>query len=749
MNIFDKRPLFLIITAFISGFVGFTLSDSRARGILLVSAILLLILSLVFYHKKVCKNLLFIALPLVIIISMAFSYVYFDIYFKLYEQYENEVNIEGTIVSIEEGEYSSTIIVQTSKIQNKTKIGYKIRLYLRNYSLGEELVSGSKISFKATLREFEDFSDMDATAYYFADGICADATDVNEIKNIGRSSIPIAAYAENARKSLSVRAEVLSSERAGTLFSALFLGERDLLGDQIKLDFKRLGITHILALSGLHLSIISLGISRVLTAIKVKKKTRLVIVSIFILAYMILTGLSVSVVRAGIMILISSALFLLGKTKDSVTSLSIAVLMILLVSPYAVYDLALWLSALSTLGIVAMGDIEEYKPSKNTWENIIKTILGSLKASLFATSATLAVTLGTFGATSILSAIATFVFSILAEIIIYLGMIMLLFGRIIPIGFILNYISEAVYWLARFMAKPDWIYLCTEYSIIFVVVSAYTIAFALFLALKLKNTKRAATILAICFVMIIILSLGVNLTNANEDISICAMDKNGDRILLRSDFKVALISSTDHSSTEAYKSYKLLSDRKITYLNVYYITNYSPQLLDDALKITSLIKVDTIYVPSPQNEEEKYILEDLISATKYSSSEIYVYEIEEEIEFNKYTISSLYRSKYGDTYEKNAFRISNENSSLLYLSPGMLLGTDKMLAYHMIPGSSDIIFGCHGYKDHSSITMDVYNESINNIYVGNSKLTIIQSVFEAYKKSGTTIYRDATIEIFN
>lgn len=748
MNIFDKRPLFLIITTFISGFVGFTFGDGWVRGLLLACAILLLILSLLFHQKKILKNLLFIILPLILVISMAFSYIYFDIYFKLYEQYEEEVNIEGTIVSIEEGEYSSTIIVRTSKIQDKTKAGYKIRLYFRNYSLGEELSAGSKISFKATLKEFEDFSDMDATAYYFADGICADATDVNDINHIGKSSIPIAAYTENARKILSDRAEILSSERAGSLFSALFLGERDLLGDQIKLDFKRLGITHILALSGLHLSIISLGISRVLSAIKVKKKARLVIVSAFIITYMVLTGLSVSVVRAGIMILISSALFLLGKTKDSVTSLSIAVLIILLVSPYAVYDLALWLSALSTLGIVAMGDIEEYTPSQNIWENILKAIFDSLKASFFATSATFAVTLCTFGATSLASAIATFIFSILAEIVIYLGMLMLIFGKIIPLGFILSYISEAVYQLAGAMAKLDWIYLCTEYSIILVVVSAYTIAFALFLALKLKNTKRAATILAICFVMIMILSLGVNLASANDDISLCTMDENGDRILLRSDSKVALLSSSDYSSTEAYKSYKLLSDRKITYLNAYYITNYSSELIEDILKITSLIKVDTIYVPSTQNEEEEYILEDLISATKYSSAEIYVYEIEEEIKFSIYTISALHRSKYGDTYEKNAFRISNETSSLLYLSPGMLLGIDKMLAYHVIPGSSDIIFGCHGYKDHSAITMDVYNKNINNIYVGNSKLTIIQSVFEAYKKSGTTIYRDATVEIF-
>lgn len=749
MNIFDRRPLFLIITAFIGGFVGFTFSDGFVRGLLLVSAILLLILSLIFYHKKIIKNTLFIILPIVMTVSMAFSYIYFDIHFKLYEQYDEEVSIEGKIVSIDEGEYSSTIIIETSKIEDERKIGYKVRLYLRNYNLGEDYTVGSKISFRATLSKFKDFYDIDATTYYFSDGISADATNATDITHLGHDSIPIAAYATIIRDALAERAELLSGERAGSLFSALFLGERDLLEDQIKLDFKRLGITHILALSGLHLSIISMGITKVLTALKVKKKQRLLIISLFVLAYMILTGLSVSVARAGIMIMISSALFLLGKTKDSVTSLSIAVLIILLVSPYAVYDLALWLSALSTLGIVAMGDIEEYTPTENIWKSVLKAFLDSLKASLFATSATLIVTICSFGAISIASAIATFIFSILAEIIIYLGMLMLVFGRIIPLGFILSGISEAVYWLAGVMSKPDWIYLCTDYAIILIVVTAYTIGFALFLSLKLKNKKRVSIILAICFSLIMVLSLTVNLTAASNDISICTMDENGDRILLRSNSKVALISSSKYSSSEAYNSYDLLSDRKITYLNVYYLTNYSDDLIEDVEKMTSLIKVDTIYVPAPENEEEEYMLEDLMIAMKHKSSEIYIYNIDENITFTEYTISSLYRSKYGDKYEKNAFRISNEKTNILYLSPGMLLGVDKMSAYNMIPGSDIIIFGCNGYKDHSSITMDVYNRNIKKIYVANSKLTIVQEVFEAYKKSGTEIYRDATIEIFN
>ena len=749
MNIFDKRPLFLIITAFISGFVGFTFSDGWVRGLLLTCAILFLALSLVFYCKKIIKNIIFVIVAFAITVAMAFSYIYFDIYFKLYDQYDSSVSIEGKIASIEESRFYSTLIVQTEKIENKNKPGYKIRLQLNSYDLGDEYTVGSKIAFKATLCEFENFNDIDAKAFYFADGISADAKNVEDIKIIGIGNLPTSFYAETARRFVANRVEMLSNERCGSLFSALFLGERDLLDNQIKLDFKRIGITHILALSGLHLSIISLGISKVLSVVKVKKKTRLIVVSLFVFIYMVITGLSVSVVRAGIMIILSSALFLLEKTKDSITSLGIAVLIIILFSPYAVFDLALWLSALSTLGIVATSELEEYEPTKSMWKAVVKTIIDSLKASFFATSATLMVTLLSFNALSLASAVATFVFSIIAEAIIYLGMLMLIFGNIIPIGFVLNYVSEAMYYLANIMSQPDWIYLCTDYAIILIVAITYTVGFALFLSLKIKNKKRASAILAVCFVVIMILSLTLNLVNAAENISVCNMDENGDRILLRSDSNVALISSSNHSSTEAYKSYELLSNYKITYLNVYYVTNYSWELLADIEKITSLIKVDTIYIPSPQNQEEEYILDDITSLMKYNSTKIYLYEINEKVSWNEYIISSLYRSRYGDTYEKNAFSISYNEDKLLYLSPGMMFGDAKEVSFNMIHNSNVIVFGCHGYKSNSQVVVDVYNKNIKNIYIGNSKLTFNIEYYQLYKNSGTEINRDATIELFN
>lgn len=750
MNIFDKRPLFLIITVMISGFVAFTFSDSIVRGLLLSGVILAIILSLAFYYKKKVKNLLFIIIPIILLFSMICSYLYFDVHFNLYDQYTREVEIEGQIISKEKGSYSTEVIVKTTKINQEKKPGYKVRLNIPNYSLGEEFIVGTMVAFNATLSEFEDFSDVDAEAYYFADGISADTTNIKNLAYIGNGNMPLSAQADYLRSQIMIRSEDLTGEKASSLFFALFLGERDLLDDQIKLDFKRLGITHILALSGLHLSIISLGITKILSAAMVKKKLRLIIVSAFILFYMILTGLSVSVVRAGIMILVYSALFLLGKTKDSLTSLSIAVLIIIIFTPYAIYDLALWLSALSTLGIVAMGDLEvSYIPNKGWLRGILDATLSSLKASMFATSSTLLVTVSTFGTLSIASAIATLIFSVFAEVIIYLGMLMIIFGKIIPIGALLNYISEVTYSLANIMARPDWIYLSSEHIIIGIMTIAYTVAFILFLSLCFKDKKKASLILSICFVIVMLISLVSNLVYANDDMAVCNMSDDGDRIILRSNGKVALISSTGYSSSNAYENYRLLQNNNITYLNMYYLTGYSSGLVYDVVKIISLVKVDAVYIPYPKSESEEILLEDLTDELDDRSTAIHLYDLENKVLWNGYEICALHRTLNGASYPKNAFSISKGQAKLLYLSAGMMKGKEMVLSFSMIADCNIVLFGSKDYKKYKAITFDVYNEDIEKIYIGNTKLDIKETIYNEYENSGTTICRDATINLFD
>lgn len=735
MNIFDKRPLFLILIVAISGFVGFTFSGEILKGILCAVALLLLILSLfLFYKKRISTNPMLIILPAVLLVSMIFSFIYFELYFKAYNHYEGEVTIEGKIISYENDSYASNIIVKTSKIDGKIRYGHTVRMSLEKYKLDERFDIGSKISFSGNISEFEDFSDMDANAYYFAKGIGANVKNVRNVRYLGEGTLPISYYTESIRMSVFDRIDSLSDNNAASLFAALFTGERDLLSDQIKLDFRRLGITHILALSGLHLSIISLGLSRVLSALQIKKKPRLIIIAIFIVLYMVLTGLSVSVVRAGLMILIYTALFLLGKTKDSITSLAISVFLILLFRPFAVYDLALWLSALATFGIVAFSSEEEYTEKTTFWKSALAYILASLKASFFATSTTLLISVLAFGALSIASAVATLIFSLLSEAIIYIGMLMLVFGKLIPLKYILIPISDFTYYLSGAMSEPDWIYLSTDYVFVLIAAILYTLCLVAFLILPIYNKKRSCAILAICFVAFMLLSLTANLVSINDDKVIYTSTENGDSIIMRSNSNTAVIYYGSHSASTAYEECELLEEHKISSLDYYIISNYSGRLNPHIIKILSLIKIDCIYLPTPKNSHEKTTYANLKYDLEKFRVEIRLYDVEKTVDLGEFKIKQTYRTEYEDSKNLTAISIYANGERIVYLSSG-ILKTEKTVALEMAAKANTVIFGRHGSK-YNDVTYiyDMLYENIDNIIVNSEKLKFREYALDFYKE---------------
>ncbi len=742
MNIFDKRPLFLILTTLIGGFVIFTFSDGIMRGVLCGVAILFLSLSLIFYFKKKIKSALFIVLPIMLLVSILSSYVYFDLNFKLYEQYDEVVKIEGKVVYIEKNEYSTTLTVKTAKINEKRKNGYKIRLNVASIQVPERIAPGSNISFEALLCEFEDFSDIDANVYYFSDGISSNTNNVKNIKYIGEGTIPFSTVTERVREFICERAYSLSSEKTASLFSALFIGERDLLTSQVKLDFKRLGITHILALSGLHLTIISFGISGILSAVGIKKKSRLIAVGAFVIIYMLMTGLSVSIMRAGLMLIIHTALFLLGKTKDSLTSLSISVFLILLVTPYAVYDIALWLSALSTLGIITMTEIFDYEPNQSIPRRIAKAAITSLAASFFATSTTLLISSITFGTISLASAVATLVFSLLAEVIIYGGMLMLIFGKLIPFGLLLDRVADFTCYLAGVMAEPDWIYIDAKKTFILIATTIYTLCFAVFLIITIKNKKRAAGVLAIVFIILMVLSLAVNLAEANTEIAAYHVDDDGDRIIIRKGATTSLVCNIDHSISSAYESYSILSEYGITNLDNYYVANYSNGLIDDITKLLSLLKIKKICLPKPANQDESYLMENLGYDLEEYRVDVVTYDINTEVAIGEYKVVSLFRMPLGERNPKVALRLSSESTSYLYLSHGMMHEDEKIMAFEMIANSDATIFGRHGSNKYDTIVFNTFvaKTKVNKIIIGSNDFRFDLNVLSAYRNSGTKIY---------
>ncbi len=125
---------------------------------------------------------------------------------------------------------------------------------------------------------------------------------------------------------------------------ALLLGDRTLVHPETRDTFDLGGASHLLAASGLHLAII---LALMKWGLKIKNRKWLLIAA---LLYCIVTGFRVSMVRASIMLTLS--LIKLPFLRNRFTRLFVALAIILIIWPYAIWSVSLWLSFTCTLGIL-------------------------------------------------------------------------------------------------------------------------------------------------------------------------------------------------------------------------------------------------------------------------------------------------------------------------------------------------------------------------------------------------------------
>ena len=158
-----------------------------------------------------------------------------------------------------------------------------------------------------------------------------------------------------ARLYLASQFDRFLGEGAG-LAKALIIGVREDISEETKLSFRDAGVAHVLAVSGLHVSLLVAILYALLRRFHLSRKVLFVIFAVLLLAYCRLLDFSASIVRASVL----SLVFLLGRAihrrVDPLTSLAFAFLLILLFRPLDLFNLGFQLSFLAVLGIIMLGD---------------------------------------------------------------------------------------------------------------------------------------------------------------------------------------------------------------------------------------------------------------------------------------------------------------------------------------------------------------------------------------------------------
>ena len=326
------------------GFILYSCADDFLKTFLNVIALVLLALTFI---RQELRHKFKIALILMLILSFFLSSLYFTLA-KIDESSlpAGDYTIEAEVYEVAEtsSEYAQILSANTLTIGGDT-VRYNIKIFLYGK---HDVEPGDLISFTGPLESFESGGDFDFQKYYAAQGFIARA-DASEIIIVEGTSEPLKSKISRLRWSICELFVETFGDNEGGLLSALLLGEKQFMSSKLLLDFKRIGLSHVLALSGMHLAIISAFIGKILSALKINRRLNMIIICIFVAAYMALTGFPSSVCRAGLMLIISSVVYLLSGCKDNLTSLFVALTVILLVEPYAALDIGLILSAVIKL----------------------------------------------------------------------------------------------------------------------------------------------------------------------------------------------------------------------------------------------------------------------------------------------------------------------------------------------------------------------------------------------------------------
>ena len=174
------------------------------------------------------------------------------------------------------------------------------------------------------------------------------------------------------RKISGVYESCMSTSDAGVL-STMTLGEKNLLDAEVKQMYQKAGISHVLAISGLHISVIGMGLYKLLRKIKCSFLTSGVIAGTVIGGYGMMSGLGTSTIRAVLMFFVLLFGQWIGRSYDTLSALGLSAIVILLDNPYLLWYAGFLLSFAAVLGIVAVGQtlIKIKKPFFTFSENFL------------------------------------------------------------------------------------------------------------------------------------------------------------------------------------------------------------------------------------------------------------------------------------------------------------------------------------------------------------------------------------------
>lgn len=665
------------------------------------------------------------------IVAGIYSCAIFNVYYGRFSDFAGRTDTAR--VRIESTDYSLSYMARYYAIVTESELIPKnTRILLTSEQIGLE--DGTILEGDISYSALSDSSSggFDAEKYYLSKRIMLTAED-EALREIGTDdTFRITGLFRRLNKKLTTRILAHTKRDNGGISAAVLLGNREYLPDKISRDFRRLGVSHLLVVSGTHFSVLLTLASRFMVYMRIGRRKRAVISIGLICFFMALTGFSGSVLRAGIMYLTAQLAMLANRRVNYLHSLAFAGAAIVLFNPYAAFDCGLQLSFAAAYSCLLYNSLrvmvyrirrEKRKNSgkprkvygkKNFTVRLLSNGANVIGLTVVVNVTILPLTWLYFGEFSLLSVPANIVFIPTVTILMYITGIYLLLYPIgiftVFLGRIIDLYCTVMLCLAKYPSSLENVMIPINYDFTVLFLIPLTVMLVLLPFSSRKGIKRLSIgIFTVLFAFFVCVGVVQMTEKSNVYFSYITTKTKNDGFVLKSDGKVLLCDISDGSYGYLSALTEEMTGLHSCEAEALLLTHYHNKHISYLERLCGREILRTLVLPEPVDERESGIYRSLCATANREGTEVVTVCAGEWYEFGETKIlvhERTYLSR--STHPITAVSVVANGDMTTILSCSFNQGGEDISDY--AESSDYLIFGHHSPVYKKTFDLSLKNE---------------------------------------
>lgn len=676
-----------------------------------------------------------------------------------FENLYNNVAYGDFLVEItsnkEEKEYINKYIGKVIKYNNNLKYeNTKIIIYTDKndvYQYGDIIQVEGQFNYAETARNYKGFN---YRRYLWQNNIYGILEVENGIKISSKNSV------ENLLNNIKSKLEnnislCISKEEYSNFLKGILLGNTNEISEEIKSNFRDASLSHILAISGMHISYIIILITYLLNFIN-SRKLRNIISVIFILLFVIMIGKTPSSFRAFIMfsmIIISEFLY---RKSNTFINLCTSLMIILILNPMSIENIGVWLSFGGTIGIISIYSKFKIKLKGKILNYIYQNFILSVCVQI----CIFPVIVYNFNTISLTFFISNIIVSFFIAPIMFLGFLICIFGNFLFIGKFLSVIEifliKIIFSSAEFISNisiskiyiktPNIITLFFYYIFVFFIISRKSKMKKIF---KKHYQKIIFVILTLCLFFNVVKIFDKSIEMYFIDIG------QGDCTLIKTETNKIILIDGGEGNSDKYDQGKnvvlpYLLDRGITQIDYIMISHFDSDHCGGLFYIIENLKVKNIIIGLQYEKYQQYI--SLLNLIKNKNINLIVAKNGMKIQIDKTSYFDILWPDINNMIEENSINNNSIVAKFYYKNQTILFTGDIeecaekfLVKIHKSNLKSDILKAAHHGSKTSSSDEFISKVKPQIVLIGVGKSNSYghpsKSVIDRYVNYNTKIYR--------